>query len=39
MEALGDGIDNVGMSDEFRSIVMRASELGTLLRSRIVVMI
>ena len=39
MEALGDGIDNVGMSDEFRSIVMRASKLGTLLRSRVVMMI
>ena len=39
MEALGNGIDNVGMSEEYQAAVMKASELGTLLRSRIVVMI
>ncbi len=39
MEALGDGMDSVGMSDEYQSIVMRASELGTLSRSRVVMMI
>ena len=39
MEALGDGIDTVGMSEEFQSIVMRASELGTLSRSRVVMII
>jgi hypothetical protein len=39
MEALGNGIDNVGMSEEYQAAVIKASELGTLLRSRILVMI
>jgi hypothetical protein len=37
--ALGNAIDNIGMSEEYQSIVTQASELGRLLRSRIVTMI
>jgi hypothetical protein len=37
--ALGNAIDNIGMPEEYQSIVTQASELGRLLRSRIVTMI
>ena len=30
MEALGDGIDRIGLSDEFQELVNRASDLGRL---------
>jgi hypothetical protein len=34
---LGEGIDRVGMSDAFQAIVLRAAELGTLTRARVIV--
>jgi len=34
---LGEKIDRVGMSEAFQAIVVRAAELGTLARSRVVV--
>jgi hypothetical protein len=34
MEALGEGIDRIGLSDEFQELVNRASDLGRLFEAR-----
>ena len=39
LEALGNSIDHVGMSEAFQKKVVETSELGTLLRSRVLRMI
>jgi hypothetical protein len=33
LAGLGEGIDRIGMSEEFQKFVMRGNELGTLIES------
>jgi hypothetical protein len=34
LEALGEGIDRIGLSDEFQELINRASDLGRLFEAR-----
>jgi hypothetical protein len=39
LEELGIAIDQIGMSEEFQKIVLKANALGTLTKSRVVCII